>query len=672
MPALSRRALLLALAAAVLAAAAALALWRARSPARPAAPGAGTVAEIASASRGGRPVVFVGLDGADWELLDRLVAQGSMPELARLLREGASGVLETQHPPLSPLVWTTMMTGLSPLDHTILDFTRFNPATGTKEPITSDERREPAVWNMASWAGRRVLTVGLWATYPAEPVNGTLVSDRLFSFLYQEDQPPPGVVFPAAAEKAAREILKRAEDGVGLAELRAYLPWLTEAEFAERRGSTEPYAHPVSALRRILVETRVYDEIATEALRRERPDVAIVYLQGTDSIGHVFAPFMPPRQPEVSAEDFERYKDVPLLFFREVDRLLGKYRGLAEERGAVLMLASDHGFTWGEGRPTRLSSFAHATAAKWHRKEGIYLLWGPGIEASGATSHPHRGGVAQVCSTLLTLAGLPPGRRLSWPPLPPVPEPTIARVDYHAHYKRPAPAAAGAASGGAAADAEAIEKLRALGYIGASETASAPEEARRSGSTRTAGSYNNEALLLKADGKQERAIAAFEKALEIDPNLASAAWNLSDLLHAENRDLDRSDALLLTSFAHGLPDGTRLLVARAIGYQRKGDGERSLRLMRGAAAARAEEPEVWLFLGRYQVEAGRCGEAVPSFRKATSLAPENPAAFASLGLAQMCAGDAAGAAAALRRSLALDPDQPRVRAFLARVKGSSS
>ena len=128
----------------------------------------------------------------------------------------------------------------------------------------------------------------------------------------------------------------------------------------------------------------------------------------------------------------------------------------------------------------------------------------------------------------------------------------------------------------------------------------------------------------------------------------------------------------MTSFAHGLPDGTRLLVARAIGYQRKGDGERSLRLMRGAAEARAEEPEVWLFLGRYQVEAGRCGEAVPSFRKATSLAPENPAAFASLGLAQMCAGDAAGAAAALRRSLALDPDQPRVRAFLARVKGSSS
>jgi Flp pilus assembly protein TadD len=634
-----------------------------------AAPGAGTIGEIVRASARGQPVVFIGLDGADWELLDRLVADGSMPELARLLREGASGVLETQHPPLSPLVWTTMMTGLSPLDHTILDFTRFNPATGTKEPITSDERREPAVWNMASWAGRRVLSVGLWATYPAEPVNGTLVSDRLFTFLYKEEQPPPGVVYPPAGEKTAREMLRTAEAEVGLAELRAYLPWLGEQEYARHRESAEPYGHPVSALRRILVETRVYDEIATEALRRDRPDLAIVYFQGTDSIGHVFAPFAPPRQLEVSEEDFQRYQAVPARYFRQVDQWLGKYRALAESRGAVLMLASDHGFTWGEGRPTRLSSFAHATAAKWHRAEGVYLLWGPGIAPSGATTHPHRGGVSQVASTLLALSGLPPGKRLGWPPLAPVPEPATARVDYHAHYRRPAAVATG---GGAGADAEALEKLRALGYIGASESASAPEEARRSGSTRTAGSYNNEALLLKAEGKKERAIAAFEKALEIDPNLASAAWNLSDLLHGENRDLDRSDALLVSAFAHGLPDGTRLLVGRAIGYQRGGAGERSLRLMKQASAARADEPEVWLFLGRYQVGAGRCREAVPSFQTATSLAPDNAAAFASLGLARLCAGDDAGAATALQRSLALDSDQPRVRAFLARVSRSRS
>jgi len=638
--------------------------WRRGSP----APGAGPLAvqplpAVADAVHDGRPVIFVGLDGADWEMLDPLMASGAMPELARLLREGAGGVLDTLHPPLSPLVWTTMMTGLSPLDHAILDFTRFNPVTGAKEPITSDERREPAIWNMTSWAGKRAVVLGLWATYPAERVNGLLVSDRLFGFLYKEAQPPPGIVFPPSAEAEARETLARVEAATGLGTLREYLPWLSEAEYARFRDTEDPYGNPISALRRILVETRVYHELGVSAIRREHPDLAVVYFQGTDSIGHVFAPFAPPRQPEVSEEDFERYSLVPERYFRYVDRLLGEYRALAEASGATLMIASDHGFTWKEGRPTRLSSFAHATAAKWHRNEGIYVVWGPGI-AAGSGGHPHHGGVAQTCATLLALLGLPPGSRLAAPPLPPVPASTNAKLDYHAYYERPRPASAASTVAG---DEQALEKLKALGYIGASESATAPEAVRRSGSTRTAGSFNNEGLLLKADGKTDRAITAFEKALEIDPDLASASWNLSDLLFAQDRELDRSDALLLRAFANGLPDGTKFLVGRAIGYQRSGRGERSLHLMQDAARAREDEPEVWLFLGRYQVEAGRCGQAVTSFQHATRLAPRDAAAFASLGLAQLCLGNAPAAREALRRSLDLDPAQPMVREYLKRL-----
>src|SRR5437588_310275 len=82
----------------------------------------------------GRRVLFVGLDGADWELLDGYMSSGVMPNLAALAREGQTGTLTTIQPPLSPLVWTTMMTGVSPLEHGILDFTRFNPRTGDREP----------------------------------------------------------------------------------------------------------------------------------------------------------------------------------------------------------------------------------------------------------------------------------------------------------------------------------------------------------------------------------------------------------------------------------------------------------------------------------------------------------------------------------------------------------
>ena len=92
-----------------------------------------------------------------------------------------------------------MLTGRSPLEHGILDFTRFDPESGQRQPITSAERRVPAVWNIASTARRRVGVFGVWATYPAEPIDGTMISDRLFSFQHRQVAPPPGFAFPESA-----------------------------------------------------------------------------------------------------------------------------------------------------------------------------------------------------------------------------------------------------------------------------------------------------------------------------------------------------------------------------------------------------------------------------------------------------------------------------------------
>lgn len=621
-----------------------------------------TLPEVAARVGTGRPVIVVGLDGADWSYLDLLMRSGDMPQLARLVAEGEGGALHTLHPPLSPLVWTTMMTGVSPLEHGILDFTRFHPTSGVKEPIGSDDRRVPAIWNMVSWAGESVAILGLWATFPAESVDGLLVSDRLFSFLYQETSPPPGIVYPSSEEGWAREVLTAAKSQVGFERLRDFLPWLSEDEYRSWSEAAEPYAHPVSALRRILIETEVYHRLATGWLARHSPALTLVYIQGTDTVGHVFAPFAPPRQASVSATEYERYSGVPRLYFREIDRLLGEYRALAEEKGAVLMLVSDHGFRWQEGRPQSLSSHERATAAKWHRDQGIYLLWGPGIAAS--PSHGGEGGVAQVCATLLALLALPPGSGLALPPLPGTPARQLEQpIDYRAFYR---PAIPSPGSSSAVVAEEEIAKLRALGYIGSDEPATAPQGVR-SGGTRTAGSFNNEGLILRDQGRLEEAAAAFASALELDPDLASALWNYSDLLFAGDRDLDLSDALLIRALAHGLPEGVRFVVGRAIGYQRAGRGPRSLALLEGAVAAAPEEAELRLFRGRYRIEAGECARALEDFEAAIRLAPGNPAGLASSGVARLCLRDPQGALADFRRSLELDPNQPQIRAYVDRL-----
>ena len=404
-----------------------------------------------------RRVIVLGLDAADWQLLDAYRADGTMPNLAQLVREGRSGVLRAFKPHLSPLIWTTMMTGVSPLRHRVLDFTRFNPQTGAREPITSDERQEKAVWEMAGDHGREVAVVAMWATHPAEAVRGRMVSDRLFAF-YVREQAPPGVVFPPEERDRVVEARKQVEQELTLAALQVYLPWLTAGELERLEASGNPYAHPATTLPRILVETRLYHRLAVDWIRSKKPALSIVYFQGTDTIGHVFAAFAPPRQDGIDPADFERYQSVPKSYFREIDGLLGEYRALARETGAALLIVSDHGFLWGEGRP-RASGLAGATAGLWHRDEGLYVLWGKGIEPSATRGE---GRVGQVAATILGLLGLPRAAGTEGPALAGVAE-VLPAKNYGVRSPRPV------AQGGAPAD-EAIDRLKALGYVGSGES----------------------------------------------------------------------------------------------------------------------------------------------------------------------------------------------------------
>ncbi len=359
----------------------------------PAAHAVPEVPELTAAAERGRPVLFVGLDGADWQLLDGYAARGLMPNLAALVREGRAGVLRTQQPPLSPLLWTTMTTGVGPLAHRILDFTRRDPATGAEEPITAAERRTPAVWNMASWAGRRVAVFGLWATWPAEPVNGLLVADRLASFTSRGGAPAAGVVFPPERRRGRA---KRSPPPSAR--------WITPRSAPTSLGSTVP---PTTRRRRTPTPTPTRPPRSATSWSRPAPGTGWpptgsptsvrTSRSSTSRAPTRSATSSPPSRCRASLRSRPRTsratRGCRSATSRRWTACSGEYRQLAERNGAVLMLASDHGFLWGEGRPQRLASAAAATAGRWHREEGMYLLWGPGIQAGERASGLDRPGV---------------------------------------------------------------------------------------------------------------------------------------------------------------------------------------------------------------------------------------------------------------------------------------
>ena len=56
-------------------------------------------------------IVIVSLDGTTWDLLGPLCREGVMPNLAALLEEGVSGILESSIPPVTAPAWISFQTG---------------------------------------------------------------------------------------------------------------------------------------------------------------------------------------------------------------------------------------------------------------------------------------------------------------------------------------------------------------------------------------------------------------------------------------------------------------------------------------------------------------------------------------------------------------------------------
>ncbi len=121
-------------------------------------------------------VLLIGLDGATFDILRPMMDQGRMPNLKGMIERGASGVLMSTIPPITPAAWTTFMTGKGPGKHGIFDFERYNVRTNELTFNSTYLVRDRTIWQILGDAGLRVGSLLVPMTYPPKPVNGFLVS----------------------------------------------------------------------------------------------------------------------------------------------------------------------------------------------------------------------------------------------------------------------------------------------------------------------------------------------------------------------------------------------------------------------------------------------------------------------------------------------------------------
>jgi len=234
-------------------------------------------------------VIIIGIDGASPHMVNQLVDAGRLPTLAAIAARGQYAPLESIRPYLSPRVWTSIATGKRPEKHGILNWTKPTGET-TAELYYSYDRKCHALWNIVSDAGMDVGVVNWLMTFPAEPVKGTMITDhalpsgaagkRYIGKVFAHGQHRQFVEAPIAAtiypDNWAAEFNRATESAA------EFLPFSDPFEGLEPLPDTVP----PDLMHQFYTADLQLAAATADLIRRERPRVVMVLLQGIDRVSH--------------------------------------------------------------------------------------------------------------------------------------------------------------------------------------------------------------------------------------------------------------------------------------------------------------------------------------------------------------------------------------------------
>lgn len=428
----------------------------------------------------GRRVLLFGVDGVSWDVLDPLLAEGRLPNLAGLVARGRALRLESIRPTFSPVIWTSVATGKDRFQHGIHDVVQTRLPGGTVlprsmnrtafltktagrflhfvhragltrlSPYRSDDVAATSVFEAASEAELATSQVEWYVSWPGGPLTGVNVTDR-FHLQDPVGEPMPGAVWPGALGPPLLEHVVTAEDVP--VERVVELLETDGASPSEMRAWVREHARFVAEMRYNLARDFSTRNVAVDLLSRDREwRLFGLYFRAVD-LSHHLTWSLRNATGDPAADSELRLRTVVDRYHELIDGIIGEVLAEVPDDVTIVML-SDHGF---EDR------YQHARAP-----DGFAILAGPGVipreyeEVKGAIS------VYEIAPTVATLLGLPVAEDLAGRPRTDLLEPELVA----AHPVRPVSTweREGRAAGGDAGDDRAVEeaeleRLRALGYI---------------------------------------------------------------------------------------------------------------------------------------------------------------------------------------------------------------
>lgn len=280
-------------------------------------------------------IAVIGLDGGSFKIIKPMMEKGLLPNLKKIMENGASGTLMSTVPPLSPQAWASFMTGKNPGKHGIFDFTNFKPDSYEMTFSNGSCVRSKTLWRLLSDCGLSVGVVNVPMTYPAEEVNGYLLS---------------GFEAPSVNNKFSwPENLN--------AEIKAAI-----GKDFDLHGDFWTKNAPDIYLNQIL-KTMNNQADAVKYLIKQYPTDFFMYVFGsTDRVQHYFWQFQDTDHPDYTKGS--QFESAIERVYVEADRLAGEILEMIPDPKTVFVV-SDHGFG-----PLKKIVYLD----KWLEQNG-YLVW---------------------------------------------------------------------------------------------------------------------------------------------------------------------------------------------------------------------------------------------------------------------------------------------------------
>ena len=246
--------------------------------------------------------VIIGLDGVPYQLMDNLSDRDVMPNFKDLKKEGVFKPMKSSLPEVSAVSWASIITGKNPGEHGVYGFTDMFNKSYTISFHSSSKIKAPTFWQIDET--KKYVVINLPATYPAQKINGVLITGFVSLDLEKAVYPREYV-----------EVLKETGYQVDI-----------DVERAKNSNLILFKQLHETLKARMKVCMKLWDKI--------KWDLMMVVFTGTDRLEHFLW----------SAYEDEKHEQHPhfLEYFRVVDSAIGEINSRIGEEDNLLIL-SDHG-----------------------------------------------------------------------------------------------------------------------------------------------------------------------------------------------------------------------------------------------------------------------------------------------------------------------------------------